>query len=236
MTIQTWTCQHCGKQASRQAVRGQRPKYCSRQCGKAASALAISKPCDRCGVERTRPDVMHCRSCLLAATQAVKDAAAKRRVQRRRATAIERQRLAAEGAVASTIWCGVTCATCSTIFIARWWGISTSTTCSPACAAINTQAQRRDAKHRRRARERNAFVTRVSRVKIYTRDRWRCGICNKAVARNRVAPHPLSPTIDHIIPLSKGGTHEPANVRLAHYICNSRRGDRETAVQLALIG
>jgi len=35
------------------------------------------------------------------------------------------------------------------------------------------------------------------------------------------APHPLSMSIDHIIPLSRGGTHEPDNVQLAHFICNS---------------
>ena len=236
MTIQTWTCQHCGKQASRQAVRGQRPKYCSRQCGKAAVALATSKPCNRCGVERTRPDVMHCRTCQAAAVEAFQVKRSQQAKLRRWAEATERLLVAAEGTVAPTVWCAVACATCSTSFLTRWWGKSTSTCCSEQCAAANLQSVRRDAKHRRRARERNAFVAKVSRAKIYARDRWRCGICDRLVAQNRVAPHPLSPTIDHIIPLSKGGSHEPSNVRLAHFICNSRRGDRETAVQLALIG
>ena len=34
------------------------------------------------------------------------------------------------------------------------------------------------------------------------------------------------PTIEHIIPLSKGGTHSWDNVRLAHLGCNSRKGTR----------
>ena len=34
------------------------------------------------------------------------------------------------------------------------------------------------------------------------------------------------PTIDHVIPLAKGGMHSWDNVRLAHHNCNSIKGDR----------
>ena len=37
----------------------------------------------------------------------------------------------------------------------------------------------------------------------------------------------LYPTIDHIIPLSKGGTHTWNNVRLAHMACNAGKCDRD---------
>lgn len=33
------------------------------------------------------------------------------------------------------------------------------------------------------------------------------------------------PSIDHVIPLSRGGAHEWSNVRLAHFICNSIKSD-----------
>jgi 5-methylcytosine-specific restriction endonuclease McrA len=36
----------------------------------------------------------------------------------------------------------------------------------------------------------------------------------------------LYPTIDHIIPLSKGGSHTWDNVRLAHMSCNAGKCDR----------
>jgi 5-methylcytosine-specific restriction endonuclease McrA len=32
--------------------------------------------------------------------------------------------------------------------------------------------------------------------------------------------------MDHIVPFAAGGTHEPANVQLAHRVCNSRKGAR----------
>jgi 5-methylcytosine-specific restriction endonuclease McrA len=36
---------------------------------------------------------------------------------------------------------------------------------------------------------------------------------------------PDAPTVDHIIPLAKGGTHTWDNVQLAHWSCNSDKRD-----------
>lgn len=68
---------------------------------------------------------------------------------------------------------------------------------------------------------------------LIKRDRGRCGICRKRVAALR---GPMRPSIDHIVPLSKGGGHELANVQLAHYQCNLRKGNRGHGEQLMLIG
>lgn len=46
-------------------------------------------------------------------------------------------------------------------------------------------------------------------------------MCGDKVKKNKCVPHPLAPVLDHIIPLAMGGTHEPKNVQLAHFICNS---------------
>jgi 5-methylcytosine-specific restriction endonuclease McrA len=101
--------------------------------------------------------------------------------------------------------------------------------CTDACA----KAQRRA---RRRASKRQAFVADVSPRKIYERDGWRCRLCGRKLKRNAVVPHSLAPTIDHIVPLARGGTHEPSNVQAAHFLCNSLKGDRQGGDQLALIG
>jgi 5-methylcytosine-specific restriction endonuclease McrA len=59
-----------------------------------------------------------------------------------------------------------------------------------------------------------------------------CGICGRPVDKSLKFPHPLSPTIDHIIPVSKGG-HPSAldNLQLAHFTCN-----REKSAQLLAPG
>lgn len=54
-----------------------------------------------------------------------------------------------------------------------------------------------------------------------------CGICGKPVDKNLKYPHPLSPTIDHIIPINRGG--HPAhldNLQLAHFTCNRMKSDK----------
>jgi hypothetical protein len=91
-------------------------------------------------------------------------------------------------------------------------------------------------KDRRRARKRNAYVAPVSRKMIYERDKWICQLCGGKVHKNRMVPHPKAPVLDHVIPLACGGTHEPANVQLAHFLCNSIKSDRAVGEQLRLIG
>ena len=57
---------------------------------------------------------------------------------------------------------------------------------------------------------------------IIARDKGICKICGKPVdCSNRL----LCPTIDHIIPMSKGGGHTWSNSQLAHFICNCRKRD-----------
>ena len=54
-----------------------------------------------------------------------------------------------------------------------------------------------------------------------------CGICGKPVDMSLKNPHPMAPTIDHIIPVSKGG--HPAdidNLQLAHRCCNREKADK----------
>lgn len=93
-----------------------------------------------------------------------------------------------------------------------------------------------DGKDRRRALKRAAYVEDVWRSRVFDRDGWRCQICRKLVARTKAVPHPKAPTLDHIVPLAAGGTHEPANVQCAHFLCNSRKNAGAANDQLRLIG
>lgn len=53
-----------------------------------------------------------------------------------------------------------------------------------------------------------------------------CGICAGPIDRRLEWPHPDSPSIDHILPLSMGGAHEQENAQWAHLACNLRKGNR----------
>lgn len=70
---------------------------------------------------------------------------------------------------------------------------------------------------------------------IAERDKWRCGLCGGAVSKTRQHPDPLAASIDHIVPLSQGGTNEPANLQLAHLRCNLSKRDRPQGEQTRLI-
>ena len=54
-----------------------------------------------------------------------------------------------------------------------------------------------------------------------------CGICGKPVDFSKKYPDPLSPCIDHIIPVSKGGhPSDIDNLQLAHWWCNREKSDK----------
>jgi len=56
---------------------------------------------------------------------------------------------------------------------------------------------------------------------LYKRDHGICQICHKAV-------RPKEASIDHIHPISRGGTHTWDNVQLTHVKCNLRKSNKTT--------
>lgn len=86
---------------------------------------------------------------------------------------------------------------------------------------------RRDRYHRRRAQKKAASTGEpVLLAAIAERDGWQCSLCQQLVDPAVAWPDSLSPSLDHRVPLSKGGAHDPSNVYLAHLGCNSSKGDR----------
>ena len=73
---------------------------------------------------------------------------------------------------------------------------------------------RRTYLHSYRSRQRDAFVEVVPFDYIYQRDRGVCQICGQRCSVKEAS-------LDHILPISRGGTHEKRNVQLAHKRCNS---------------
>lgn len=88
---------------------------------------------------------------------------------------------------------------------------------------------RKAAWHKRRAQKLGTQVEDIRPVDIYERDIWLCGLCLTAVDPDVSWPDPMSASLDHVLPLSKGGTHTYENVQLAHLTCNVSKGNRVAA-------
>jgi hypothetical protein len=114
-----------------------------------------------------------------------------------------------------------TCAHCGSSFALPW----ITSFCSQHCEAAHYAP-----------RSFSRWISNEERVRIYERDRWRCGTCGLQVPHRWETGSELRPTLDHVIPRSQGGTDDAANLRIAHLICNSRRGAVGGGEQLALIG
>ncbi len=72
------------------------------------------------------------------------------------------------------------------------------------------------------------YDERVTLAGVYERDSGVCQLCGRATDWNDnryVFSGPTHPTIDHIIPLSRGGSHTWGNVQLACHECNSKKGN-----------
>lgn len=76
----------------------------------------------------------------------------------------------------------------------------------------------------RRARVAAVNAEPIDRYIVFERDKWICGICHKHVERAEAS-------VDHIVPIARGGSHTYDNCQAAHLKCNLSKGAklRETA-------
>lgn len=90
---------------------------------------------------------------------------------------------------------------------------------------------------KRRAKSNGLYERDISVSGIIERDGSSCYLCGNKVDESSHYTSDYYPTIDHVVPLSKGGTHSWDNVRLAHRLCNMYKRDNkinDKTKQLAL--
>lgn len=107
------------------------------------------------------------------------------------------------------------------------------------CEACNLDRRRvrgRDYGNRRRVAMLSREHEHIDSLEIYERDGWKCRLCYRKVNPKLRWPHPKSASLDHILPIAKGGGHVRTNVHLAHLACNASKRDRGSGEQLMLIG
>jgi 5-methylcytosine-specific restriction endonuclease McrA len=78
-------------------------------------------------------------------------------------------------------------------------------------------------------RQRVLNPIRISADALIERDGNICRLCSTEIDLNLARNSRWGATIDHIVPLSKGGSDELDNLQLAHWICNIKKGNRVDA-------
>lgn len=86
--------------------------------------------------------------------------------------------------------------------------------------------------HRKAAKQRREFWARangpsqyIDLGKLVMRDKKKCSDCGVVVTRYNGDWRPTDASIDHVVPLSKGGWHTWSNVKLMCHACNSAKCD-----------
>lgn len=75
-------------------------------------------------------------------------------------------------------------------------------------------------------RKRSFSGQQVTALELAERQKWKCSLCQGRLDPALPHRHMLAITIDHIVPVSLGGTDDPANLNAAHKICNIKKGNR----------
>jgi 5-methylcytosine-specific restriction endonuclease McrA len=95
--------------------------------------------------------------------------------------------------------------------------------CSSKCG---DKEQNRVQKHRRAARKKGVRHENVSASKVFEAAGWKCSACRKETPKSERGKHNHnSPELDHIMPLSKGGSHTYDNTQCLCRQCNALKSD-----------
>jgi len=121
------------------------------------------------------------------------------------------------------------CVICGSLFYCL--KAETKKTCSHDCSVKYKKIRDRE-RHDSRLNKNNIVDFDITLEKLFKRDSGKCylcgGDCDKSdfVMREDIKICGINyPSIEHVIPLSRGGTHSWENVRLAHLGCNIAKGD-----------
>lgn len=113
-------------------------------------------------------------------------------------------------------------------------------TCKKAFKSKSTKAIYCNDKCNPNRRMHTGKVSKAKRMRVWKRDGFICMLCGQPLKMSEIdslnsgRPHPLAPTVDHIIPVSIAtkdrwkscSIHSESNLQAAHFICNVKRGNR----------
>lgn len=89
------------------------------------------------------------------------------------------------------------------------------------------RSRKRERERDKRIRENGPIDHDISIERLMIRDKGICYLCQERVDIDSHHNNNYYPSIDHVIPIIRGGTHTWENVRLAHRVCNSIKNNRK---------
>lgn len=184
-------------------VERRRTKLSCKECGGSGGALCAScrAKCRVCGGGRDLLSQRLCRPCRAAVERK------KYEGRRARPTPIMRAVLCWE--------CGDDLKPADGHFVVA----ATTRFCSDVCRWRNNARRRRTL---RMGSEHEPYRA----ADVFLRDGWVCQLCEEPIDKAAAPKSPMSPCLDHVLPLSMRGRDAFDNVQAAHWFCNSRKGNR----------
>ena len=104
-------------------------------------------------------------------------------------------------------------------------------TCSGKCQLKYARKQKgyNSSSHFSRAKQNGSIREHVVNKKVFMRDKYICQCCGiKCSPKKTNVVAKDAPRLDHIIPLSKGGSHTYDNVQTLCYYCNAQKSNKIT--------
>lgn len=68
----------------------------------------------------------------------------------------------------------------------------------------------------------------INHTEVFDAHGWICHLCGMVIDKNAAKNDWMRVTLDHIIPISRGGEHVWSNVAPAHFRCNMLKGNSLT--------
>lgn len=226
-------CEYCGKETTAKShKKGGTRRFCSIECYKASRnpadyQLTICKYCGK--IFREKRDTLNFYCSKRCSVKAISENNAKARTEceaiereeREHREAIHQELLEALEAVEHLrfrLEREKKCVVCGEWFTAK---SKIQICCSPECSRKRDNAQ-----HDHRIAKNGKPDASITLSRLYRRDGGICKICGKELSFDIDPQSGDYPSIDHIIPLAKGGLHQWDNVQLACRRCNWEKGDR----------
>ena len=207
-------CEYCGERFTDKA-KSKHARFCSDECGQTWYSREI----------RGHGSLEDRRTIWEKQKAETRKRKAKERAERERAKrAEEKQKREQAKLIRDALFKKGTCVVCGESFMTIH---SSQITCSDKCSRRWVRR-----KKDKRINSDNCVDHDITLSALFDRDNGRCHICGDECDwedykenDGNVCVGITYPSIDHVQPLSKGGMHSWANVKLAHHYCNTIKND-----------